>query len=391
MTTRFEQTASLVLIASLGIVTFNLLAAQVLFGIAALMWLRLILTDRAATPLPAFVWPLAGYVLLTIVSAALAFNRHRATNWDAAVSSLVDLKQLVLFLMVPVAMRLARGTRAMTALNVIIATGAAAALLGVVEYAMFGYDSLQNRPVGSLSHYMTYSGVIMIVLCAAVARLLFHGEQVLWPAVAIPALAVALGATQTRGVWIGALVGLGCLLAVRRLRLLAIVPVLLVVAFIVAPGAIRERAYSIVDVQDESNRDRIQMIAMGADMVRDHPWFGVGPEMVGVVYGRYLRPNPLHTYNPHLHNVPMQIAAERGLPALAAWLVFVGLAAAGLVVQIRRGPARPLAAAALAAIAAMCAAGLFEYNFGDSEFLMLFLGLITLPYAARLGADEAVR
>ena len=32
----------------------------------------------------------------------------------------------------------------------------------------------------------------------------------------------------------------------------------------------------------------------------------------------------------------------------------------------------------------MLAAGLFEYNFGDSEFLMLFLGLITLPFAARL-------
>ena len=29
----------------------------------------------------------------------------------------------------------------------------------------------------------------------------------------------------------------------------------------------------------------------------------------------------------------------------------------------------------------MLAAGLFEYNFGDSEFLMLFLVLITLPYA----------
>jgi len=28
-------------------------------------------------------------------------------------------------------------------------------------------------------------------------------------------------------------------------------------------------------------------------------------------------------------------------------------------------------------------AGLFEYNFGDSEFLMLFLGLITLPWAAQ--------
>jgi len=31
---------------------------------------------------------------------------------------------------------------------------------------------------------------------------------------------------------------------------------------------------------------------------------------------------------------------------------------------------------------AMLAAGLFEYNFGDSEFLMLLLLLLTLPYAA---------
>ena len=32
---------------------------------------------------------------------------------------------------------------------------------------------------------------------------------------------------------------------------------------------------------------------------------------------------------------------------------------------------------------AMIAAGMFEYNFGDSEFLMLFLVLVTLPYAAQ--------
>jgi len=43
---------------------------------------------------------------------------------------------------------------------------------------------------------------------------------------------------------------------------------------------------------------------------------------------------------------------------------------------------RFLAAAGLAAVAAMLAAGMFEYNFGDSEFLMLFLVLITLPFAA---------
>jgi len=36
----------------------------------------------------------------------------------------------------------------------------------------------------------------------------------------------------------------------------------------------------------------------------------------------------------------------------------------------------------LAALVAMLTAGLFEHNFGDSEFLMLFLVIITLPCAA---------
>ena len=33
-------------------------------------------------------------------------------------------------------------------------------------------------------------------------------------------------------------------------------------------------------------------------------------------------------------------------------------------------------------MAGMLSAGLFEHNFGDSEFLMLLLVLITLPFAA---------
>jgi hypothetical protein len=48
-----------------------------------------------------------------------------------------------------------------------------------------------------------------------------------------------------------------------------------------------------------------------------------------------------------------------------------------------------LAAGALAALAAMLAAGFFEYNFGDSEFLMLLLVLITLPFAADRRTPEA--
>jgi len=43
---------------------------------------------------------------------------------------------------------------------------------------------------------------------------------------------------------------------------------------------------------------------------------------------------------------------------------------------------RELAATAMATVMALLTAGLFEYNFGDSEVLMLFLTIITLPAAA---------
>jgi O-antigen ligase len=78
----------------------------------------------------------------------------------------------------------------------------------------------------------------------------------------------------------------------------------------------------------------------------------------------------------------MQIAAERGLPALVLWVAFVASATAGLWRLLRQGPVRPLAAAGLSAVAAMLVAGTSEYNFGDSEFLMLFLVMLTIPFAA---------
>ena len=131
------------------------------------------------------------------------------------------------------------------------------------------------------------------------------------------------------------------------------------------------------------------MLRMGKHMVQDHPLMGVGPEMVERVYPQYRDPMAVKETNPHLHNNPVQIAAERGLPALAAWLWFVIAAMWGLWRQLRAGTAKALSAAGLAAMIAMLVAGQFEYNFGDSEFLMLLLGLITLPWAAARTREHA--
>jgi O-antigen ligase len=160
------------------------------------------------------------------------------------------------------------------------------------------------------------------------------------------------------------------------------------VLFVLAPEGLVSRLTSTFNAQDPANQDRFAMIEVGALMVRDHPLTGVGPNMVPQVYEQYRPDYAVNETNPHLHNVPLQIAAERGLPALAAWIWFVGVAVVALVRLFRtREPV--LAAAALASIGAMLAAGLFEYNFGDSEFLMLFLVLITLPFAASRTDDAS--
>jgi O-antigen ligase len=148
-----------------------------------------------------------------------------------------------------------------------------------------------------------------------------------------------------------------------------------------APTAVSARVYSIFDPSAPTNRDRVAMLRYGAEMVRDRPLTGVGPDMVKEVYADYKDEMAVQPLNPHLHNVPMQIAAERGLPALAIWLAFIVLVTRDLFQKLRVSRHPSLAAGGLAAIAAMLSAGLFEYNFGDSEFLMLFLVLITLPYA----------
>jgi len=53
------------------------------------------------------------------------------------------------------------------------------------------------------------------------------------------------------------------------------------------------------------------------------------------------------------------------------------------------GEGGPEARAALAALAAFLTMGLFEYNFSDSEVVMILLYVVTLPLAASSGIARA--
>jgi O-antigen ligase len=351
---------------------FSIAAANILLGFSLLMWLvRVISLKRMEVP--AFFYPLAAYAIATLASAAFS---------DDPNASFIDSKQLVLFLVVPIVYEFARESKAPVVVQAIITVGALSALYGIIQFGVLQYDNLGRRPQGALGHYMTYSGLVMLVTCAAAARILFTSDRI-WPSLMMPALLVVLGLTFTRSALIGACAGIAFLLLLKDLRLMAVMPVLAALFFVLAPPQVTNRFMSMFDTRDPTRVDRVTMLKIGGRMVAEHPLTGVGPTRVGPLYKKFLKPGETDHLNPHLHNVPMQIAAERGLPALAAWIWMVVVLVLDMIPRLKLPESRFLAAAALACIVAMFAAGMAEYNFGDSEFLMLFLVLMTLPYAAR--------
>jgi putative inorganic carbon (HCO3(-)) transporter len=368
-----ERVTVALLLCFVASLQISIAAANILLALMMVCWIAQMVQERTLPAVPRFFWPLAAYAAVTLIVSAFSLDPR---------TSIIDDKQLVLFVIVPAVYQIARGERAALVVDVIVSVGAASAAYGIVQYGLLHYDNLGRRPEGAMSHYMTYSGLLMLVICAAAARLIFGRRGRMWPALIMPALVVALALTLGRSAWIGASIAIALLLALKDLKLTMLLPVFIAILFAIAPGTVARRVMSIFDPQEPTNQDRLAMIEIGARIIRDHPLTGVGPNMIPRVYEQYRPDYAINPVNPHLHNVPLQVAAERGVPAALVWLWFVISLLVALFRLFRTQSDKVPAAAALAAVAAMLAAGLFEYNFGDSEFLMLFLVLVTLPFAA---------
>ena len=371
--TKFETVGLIALFGVAGALQFSIAVAELCLAIAVLCWVGVLVVSRERLEAPSFFWPLMAYAAVTLVSATFSSDPR---------SSFMGAKQLVLFLLVPVTYRFVSGTRGQTLMTVVVTCAAISAAFGILQYSILHYDHLGQRPQGTLGHYMTYSGLLMLVIAVALARVLFGRGERTWAALVIPALAVAVALTFTRSAWVGVFVATAMLFSLKDFRLFAVIPIVAAVFVALAPGQITQRFVSMFDLKDPTNRDRVAMLHEGERMIRAHPLVGVGPTMVQRLYADFRGPDAVEKINPHLHNVPLQIAAERGLPALAVWLWFVVALIRDLAVRFRRGENAFLAAAAIACVTALLTAGLFEYNFGDSEVLMLFLIVITLPAAA---------
>jgi O-antigen ligase len=249
-----ERVSFGLLLVFVALVHASIAASQIVLAAAVLGWAAVLVRDGTRPSAPAFFVPLLAFAAASVVSAAFS---------PEPLASFFNIKKLVLFAIVPLVYHLARGERSETVLTVIITVGAVSAALGIVQYGVLHYDNLGQRPRGTLSHYMTYSGLIMLVLCGAFGRVVFGARDRLWPALMLPALIVALSLTFTRSAWVGACAAVGLLLVLKDRRLVAVLPVAVALVFALAPDRITDRMVSMFDLKDPTNRDRVTMMRTG--------------------------------------------------------------------------------------------------------------------------------
>ncbi len=373
----------------------HLLAVPTLAISNALLGLTLLAAPWAAR-LPRVRWrdllpltvPLGLYALLLVASIAAS---HDALASLGAGTELFNLAPLLL------APLLVRGEGAVRRLVVAFeALGAVVAAHGLLQY-LSGYGDLDQRLRGPFSHWMTFAGVLLLcdlLLLASVTAP--RGRKSPWRWLALALVNLALLGSLTRSAWVALGVALTALALLRAPRLLLAYPAAAVLFVLFAPVPLLHRMSSIVDLGDTSNYDRVCMAEAGLRMIADRPLFGLGPQMVERRYPIYRTPTAPRYSVPHLHNNLLQLAAERGLPSVAAYLAMMGtsflLAYRGYRREGgRRGARSDLHLGVLLALLAFNVAGLFENNWGDTEVQRVVLFVLAIPFCLTLTAARPLQ
>ena len=373
-------------------ILFSIAASQILLALA----LVALLLSKARLRLPRIWLPLGLFLLLTLVS--LAFSGDVADG-------LPQVRKIYVYSMLLVVFSLFRDLRTIRWLFLAWAgVGALVAARGNVQFAekvseaaALGrrfYDYYEpERITGFMSHWMTFSGQLMFVLLMLMAYLFWSPsarKRGLWfSLLCFGMLFTGLVLGYTRNIWLATAVAGLYLIWFRRRWLVALAPVILVIGFFAAPEALRARVTSISQARDY--RFRLLTWRTGLRMVQAHPLLGLGPEQVKLQLQQYLPPDtprPLPDgYYGHLHNIYLQFAAERGIPAMLILLWMLVMMITDFAKALRGLPPGPsdrrfILHGAIAVIIATMIAGLFEHNLGDSEVLTMFLVVAGCGYVA---------
>lgn len=395
---RFEQVPSYLACASVVAMLFSIAVSEILVGMA----LVALLISRRKLRFPPILLPITIFFALTLVSLAFSADPR---------GGIPDIRKFALYYAVPLVLystvRTLPGVRAL----LLAATGVMtlSALWSLVQFGKKVQEAhalgrplytfyVGSRLTGFTSHWMVLGGQEMMLVLMAGAWLFFASERrwKAWLAVGVGIILLSVLVGETRIIWFGTFCGGVYLVwSWKRWWVLAL-PLPILAVILINPFELRERVFSVFHAHGDtdSNQFRYVVLREGWEIIKKHPVLGLGPEEIKAleVSGEYQRwvpadvPRPLPTgWYGHLHNLYVQLAAERGIPAALAmiWLLLT------ILIDFIRGAARAhnsstraILYGCIAMIIGTLAVGLSEYNLGESGVLTPFLGLVVCGYVA---------
>ncbi|HUQ32778.1 MAG TPA: O-antigen ligase family protein [Pyrinomonadaceae bacterium] len=245
------------------------------------------------------------------------------------------------------------------------------------------------RASGWTRHYETFSETLQILAQLAVGLALAALQAgrkarrryvyLALGAAALLVLGIALTAMRTTLIAFGIGASLIVLRATRgRTRLLA-ASLIALMLFLGALSIWHTRPAGALTLEDHSAALRWQVARTGLSRIILHPVFGHGMDAVKSHWTEWGFPG---TDMIHLHSTPLQIAFDRGLPALMFWLWMMGAswwtAARGEKAfrELADAGSHGLLLGATGAIAGFFSSSLVNYNFGDAEVALVFWWLM---------------
>ena len=368
----------------------SIAASQVVLGIGAVVlgvdrWRGRQLTWRPT----GFEWPLLAW------AAAAAFATLLSPEPSASAEKLRKLPLLAVLLWPATAVH--RPWNLGRLYVGLLFSAGVTSLYGVLTFFLQGGPEIGARISGFHGFYMTNSGLLLLCTFPAV---LFAGCNRLsasfrWGAClsAVSILAAQLFG-RLPGAWIGTAAGFAFLAMRRRRWPWAFAVPALWIVFLTVPGvphAFRDATRALLDPSSSTNRDRAAIWENGLELFARDPWSGFGLHDLQAEYERVRTPD--EPPQGHMHSVPIQIAASMGVPGLLAfgWL-FVAFFRS--LARARRAAGNDAFLRASidggeAGVVAFLAAGIVEWNFGDSEILTLLCFLIgAAVVAGRIAVRE---
>ena len=253
------------------------------------------------------------------------------------------------------------------------------------------------RATGFYGHWVTYAEVLQLIASLALGLFLAlprkQGVAGLLLFIAFAGLLFALGMTITRASWAGFVVSAVVMLAlsVSRRTLVVVgacaIPLVLAGLFVLRA----KRSVGFIDTRDQSTTWRETVWREGFHLFASNPrhWLvGIGMDSIKGHWKEWGLFDQGRIPIGHMHSNILQLALERGAPALIVWLLLLGIYARMLWRIVRSIASDPLhqdswidrgiALGALGGLAGFFTSGLVHYNWGDSEVVMVFYFIMGL-------------